>query len=467
MTAPSMSEKVDVVVIGGGAAGLMAGASARAQGASVLVVKHADGATAMSSGAVDVADADRALVPSSTADAFATSDVRIAMERLVKERPRHPYARIGEVGRARLDEALALFGSLARGVPLVKRADGKNLVVVSALGTTKRTALASAAVDLSAKDVLASPIAIVAPQALAGFDAVDVRRTLSYIGSLTGRALEIVELIVEHPFKGAPATPLDFSRKLDVHADERDRLVDAIVEAVRTENASRESGSKIGVILLPVPLGVMSAESARRAIEERTATKTGELLSVGLGAPGLRLSEALEAGARERDVEIVRGRAIGATEHANRVQSVNVDRFGVVRAVHTGAVVLASGRFLSGGFTDEGIARDTVFGLPVVTDGVPIDDRFIGDLVGARPSAEHAILRAGLVVDEMLRPRTRDGALAALNLFAAGSVIEGYDPARDGSGLGVALLTGFLAGEAAARAARLDTALADLDERQR
>jgi len=36
-------------------------------------------------------------------------------------------------------------------------------------------------------------------------------------------------------------------------------------------------------------------------------------------------------------------------------------------------------------------------------------------------------------------------------LFAAGSVISGYDPAADKTGLGVAIFTGYLAGEAASR----------------
>jgi glycerol-3-phosphate dehydrogenase subunit B len=37
-------------------------------------------------------------------------------------------------------------------------------------------------------------------------------------------------------------------------------------------------------------------------------------------------------------------------------------------------------------------------------------------------------------------------------LFAAGAVLCGYDAVYDKSGLGVAIFTGYLAGEAAARA---------------
>jgi len=452
------SSSVDVVVIGGGAAGLMAAASARAQGASVHVVKDKDGATALSSGAIDIADADRALAPSRAADPFAPTDIARSIERLVVERPRHPYARLGEEGRARLDEALSLFGALARGAPLVKRADGKNLVVLSALGTTKRAALCSAALDLSALDVTSGPLGVVAPRGLAGFDARDVARVLGYIARRAGRDLEIVELDVEHPWRGAPADPLTFSRRLDANEEARARLVDAIVESVRTENAARAHDAKLRAVLLPVPLGVASAEGARRAIEERSSVKTGELLAHGLGAPGLRLAEALESGARERDIVISRGRVVSASIVDGAVRALQIDDDGHARSIAARAVVLATGRFLSGGFTDDGPARECVFGLPIAIDGAPIDDRFVGDLVGQRPSAEHPLLRAGIVVDDALRPRARDGSLLAANLFAAGSVIGGYDPARDGSGLGVPILTGFVAGERAAHAASSDSA---------
>ena len=43
-----------------------------------------------------------------------------------------------------------------------------------------------------------------------------------------------------------------------------------------------------------------------------------------------------------------------------------------------------------------------------------------------------------------------DGLPFHPRLYAAGSVISGYDPAGDKTGLGVAIFTGYLAGEAAA-----------------
>ena len=108
---------------------------------------------------------------------------------------------------------------------------------------------------------------------------------------------------------------------------------------------------------------------------------------------------------------------------------------------------MASGRFLAGGLKRDGIALETVFGLPIDADGSWVDDEFIGNFTSDRPEARHAIFRAGLAYDSALRPKRKDHRLAAANLFAAGSILGGYDPAKDGSGMGVAILTGYLAGE--------------------
>ena len=86
-----------------------------------------------------------------------------------------------------------------------------------------------------------------------------------------------------------------------------------------------------------------------------------------------------------------------------------------------------------------------------MADGQPVADRFIGDLTGDTVDAAHAIFSAGVMVDEDLHPLDATGAVALHNVFCAGSVIGGYNPARDQTALGVAIWTGQLAGELAAR----------------
>ena len=66
-------------------------------------------------------------------------------------------------------------------------------------------------------------------------------------------------------------------------------------------------------------------------------------------------------------------------------------------------------------------------------------------------TAPQPLLSAGLRVDAMLRPLDARGRPAADGLFAAGAVVGGHEQATDGTGLGVAILTG-LRSPAAARA---------------
>ena len=75
--------------------------------------------------------------------------------------------------------------------------------------------------------------------------------------------------------------------------------------------------------------------------------------------------------------------------------------------------------------------------------GVLVEERF--DLGGE----DALVVAAGLV------PLDRRGAAAFENVLCAGSVIEGWDPARDGAAGGVSVLTGLLAGEGAALLAGL------------
>ena len=56
---------------------------------------------------------------------------------------------------------------------------------------------------------------------------------------------------------------------------------------------------------------------------------------------------------------------------------------------------------------------------------------------------------AGVVVNECMQPVAGAGRGEYEHLFVAGSTLAGYDPAVEKDGLGVALATGYVAGNAA------------------
>ena len=86
----------------------------------------------------------------------------------------------------------------------------------------------------------------------------------------------------------------------------------------------------------------------------------------------------------------------------------------------------------------------------MVEDGAPARARVRPRHLDAQP-----LFSAGVAADPLLRPRLgQDGPVAFPNLHVAGDLLGGFDPARERTGLGVALVTGAVAaGHARAQAA--------------
>jgi glycerol-3-phosphate dehydrogenase subunit B len=118
--------------------------------------------------------------------------------------------------------------------------------------------------------------------------------------------------------------------------------------------------------------------------------------------------------------------------------------------------VLATGRFVGGGIERRGTLREAALGLAVQAAegreaGVALAARPAASRTGRARAAPQPRLSAGRRVDARLRPLDARDRPAVEGLFAAGAVVGGHEHATDGTGLGVAILTGWLAGRAAAR----------------
>jgi len=119
--------------------------------------------------------------------------------------------------------------------------------------------------------------------------------------------------------------------------------------------------------------------------------------------------------------------------------------------------VLATGRFVGGGIARRGALLEPALGLPVLASEGPFAEATAA--MATRPPAAltlrdsrspQPLLAAGLRVDGGLRPLDAHGRVVDEDLLAAGAVVGGHDAASDGTGMGVAILTGWLAGRAAA-----------------
>ena len=153
-------------------------------------------------------------------------------------------------------------------------------------------------------------------------------------------------------------------------------------------------------VAFPAVLGIADPHGAWAALEHGLGRRVFEVPTLPPSVPGMRvfaiLREALRrAGGTVRLNNVV----VGAEREGARVRALRV-RVGLREERH-GAdwVVLATGGFASGGLELDSrwAAREVALGLPVA--GVPAGERFLPGYFDAHPMA-----RAGVAVDERLRP---------------------------------------------------------------
>ncbi|HET8539582.1 MAG TPA: FAD-binding protein [Anaeromyxobacter sp.] len=426
--------QADVLVVGGGMAGAIAALAARAAGARVVVARRSPGATALSSGAISVAP-HRPAHPDEPL--FARRGPLDAARAVAATSPDHPYARLGLDA---LDDALAFAARELGG--LLAPALERPRVLATAFGSAVSAALCQRSME--AGDLLAvrGPLAVAGLAGHLAFDAGLVAAGLARFAARGGPRAHAVA--VDLPAVVAPAAkPYDLARALEAPG-----AAEELGEALR---GVLPGGA--GAALLPPVLGLDPAARVPERVAAAAGLPVAETLSDVPSVPGLRLQRALDDRLREAGVVIVTAAVAAGWAAPGEA----VDAGGT--PVRASAWVLATGRFVGGGVARRGTLFEPALRLPVQA----AEGREAGVHLAARPAASltvrdrrapQPLLSAGLRVDAGLRPLDERGRQVHACLFAAGAVIGGHEQATDGTGLGVAILTGWLAGRAAAAAAR-------------
>ena len=425
-----MALTADVVVVGGGMAGACAALAAREKGAKVLLVARASGATTLSSGAIDFGGvAEDATVGEGA--------------RAVSRQPGHPYALLGDSLPALLERTMAFLRRhlVSLGLEGARVAADKCLWLPTPVGTARPAALAQssiAAADLRNLSSRPMRLAVVAfggaQQVESGLVASGLSRLLAPLGEAVAAPIDLYRTRED-----ALRSVAELARDLE-RPGRRDLLAASLLRAANAVRATH--------LLVPT-LGFADPAVARAEVERTVGRPVFEALGAPPSVPGLRLQAALGSALRAAGVRTVDG--IAERSGDGGVQIVHGVECQPVRA---GAVVLASGRFIGGGIRCEpgsGLLRETVLDLPAFAAGrrniaaLPSEELFAVKASGAHPG-----MAAGIRVDAELRPL--DPA-TGVPLFACGSLLGGFDPARDSGGLGTCALTGLFAGERAAHAA--------------
>jgi len=198
-------------------------------------------------------------------------------------------------------------------------------------------------------------------------------------------------------------------------------------------------------VAFPAVLGIADPHGAWSGLERALGRRVFEVPTLPPSVPGMRvfavLREALRrAGGTLRLNNVV----VGAEREADRVTALRV-RVGLREERH-GAdwVVLATGGFASGGveLDSRWAAREVALGLDVA--GVPAagEARFTPGYFDEQPMG-----RAGVAVDDELRPLDAAGQRALDNVLVAGATLAGATPWKEKSGDGISLATGHRAAE--------------------
>lgn len=411
----------DVVVIGAGLAGLTAALRLAEQGLRVLVVAKGVGGTHLAPATIDVLGyVDRPVESPSR-----------ALPEFLAAHPGHPYGRLSvELIRSSLEWFTERLGDLGYQGRLEE-----NFLLPTAVGVAKPTALVPQ--TMAAGDLRAGGrFVFVGLRGLKDFYPAYLAGNLVHAplpggASVSARAVELAPPLGDEGDVGSAG----FARRF-----EQPGFRDTVVHELERRLVPGE------IVGFPAVLGLRQAREVWQELETRLRRPVFEVPTLPPSVGGIRLFESMTGALRREGARVVVGSTVsGAERGGRRLEGVVAQTAGRPRTYRARSFVLASGGFASGGLQLDsyGRVRETAFDLALV--GVPAPDapRFEPGYFD-----EHPIARAGLAVDEELRPVDAEGGPAFENLHAAGASLAGAAPWREASGNGLSLATGYAAASA-------------------
>ena len=407
----------DVIVLGAGMAGLVAGTRLAEAGLRVVMVAKGYGSLRLAPATIDILGYGPELVDSPAQ----------ALAGFAAAHPEHPYALISQVMLADsvqwLKEHVGTYAYV--GDP------STNMLLPTAIGVPRPSAVVP-------ETMAGGDVRRLGPVLIAGFGVLkDFHPALAAENlQASAYALEARPVLLNASAGGqADVGALALARRFE-DAAFRGAVAAELRAAVRGEEA----------IGLPAVLGVDQARSIWTELQQAVGRPVFEIpTAVPTSVPGLRLDRALAGRLRRAGGRLVLGaEATGPELRNGRLAGVRIRSAPRVTTRACRWVVLATGGLASGGIEVDvsGAVSERALGLPVHAPG-PDETRFGPSYLG-----DHPMETAGLRVDGSLRPVGPDGEPVYPNVYAAGAVIGGARPWREKSGDGISLSTGYLAAEA-------------------
>ena len=407
----------DVIVIGGGLAGLIAGAVAAKRGKKVMLLSLGAGTLTIGGGIIDVMGYGDDAVPVGTPRAG-----------LLQTPSEHPYAKIGLPA---IEESIEFFKAICaeEGYPYMGSLNEMQWIPTAA-GMLKPTCLVPKTMNTAALNK-AEHVIVLGFDALKDFYPHMMINGFKKISSFRNKTYEMV-MIDPGLAEERDVTALDVARWLDTE--------DGLRECIEKMRAVIKPGS---VVILPPVLGTQPNYAVADKMEKALGCTFVETASVPPAITGLRLGTMMLRYLKKLGVRIVEqalvSRAIVEDGKCSAVVTAGIDR---ERTYYAKTFILANGGFYGGGLVaDPGSVSEPIFNLPVAA---PADHE-----VWANPTLfsnkPQPFAKIGIDVDGTMRPLDEVGNIVIGNVFIAGRNLRGYDFCFEKSGNGVALASGYQA----------------------
>ncbi|MDE7127093.1 MAG: glycerol-3-phosphate dehydrogenase subunit GlpB [Bacteroidales bacterium] len=409
--------KFDVVIIGGGLAGLTCGISLQRKGRRCAIVSAGQSALHFSSGYFDFLDR--------TPDGKAVENPLDAVYALPEG---HPYRKIGVEDLERyMGEVKPLFAGC--GIEL-KGDWSRNCYRITPVGGVCPSwlCLGEFTPFTTAQAEVGRNVMVVNIPGYMDFNARFVAAGLEKRGA----ACRIVDVTVDE-LSGLRANPSE------MRSSNIARLMDSGHVAVRFAEAVRMKLSGEDAVVLPAFFGLKDS-SVPQKVAEIIGVRTEYVATMTPSVPGIRTQMRLRAAFERLGGTYILGDTVMPSEiRDGRVVCLSTVNFGNEK-LYADAFVLAAGSFFSNGLAaSRECVTEPVFGLDVHA----ADDRskwgdmdffkrqeYIG--FGVKSDADFHAVKDGVSVS---------------NLYVAGSVAGGYNPIAEGSGAGTAIMSAMSVAE--------------------
>jgi len=438
-----MEQQTDIAIIGGGLASLAAALELSESGVEVTLIRKAPGATALTSGEWDLAMSPLRY----SGEVFgAFPDIAQNLADILHRRPHHPYSLVQKERGGGVFELLKEGAiRLAKAISLSMTGNGEqNLQVVTEMGTSKPTGFvpsSMAAANLSAYH--GAKVLLVGVEGLPNFNASFIRQTLREAGEKQPKNyLELVGHVdLPHPAgEVGTVNPMALAPLLD-----REEFLEKIFQSLESYLQQKVYSH----LLFPPVLGMEQTSSIIEYLRKKTGMHVAEVLAGPQSVPGWRLSEAILKYFHQQEYRVIDGEVVGFDGAGGKVKSLRIHRGEERIRLHVGKVILASGKFLGGGIKLKKGFLESIFNLPLFWEGERITKEGPEYFTLKDTTRSQPFLSLGLRINGQGQVVDGSGRVPWENLFAAGRILAGTDPTREGCAAGVDIMSGTLAAQGA------------------